>query len=701
MSSIRTLTMGTVLKLLFGTMVIIAIATLAIPIHNDINQLRESQRVVRVAEAGQAVFIALQNNRIQRGPTRVRLQAEAPTSDNYFATLNTARAKVNPAVADILRLCAEIDCTNGQKEIFSGFPGSLERLAAMQKRSDAALKVPLAERPAGIAQEFHAVATDVIDRLEKMSVALATEVRMSDVQIAELMAVKQAAWLARDGVGLGRTALAEARTKQALTPVLDRKIADLRGRALVNWSVVKELISRRGVPAELKAAVETADTEVFQNYYESVWKTAFEELSNGVPTTISNDTMNATSIKALNTLTAVADTAMRLTQEHAEHKYAEAQYTLMVQSGVLAFVLLLGAAGFVIVQRRITRPLGQMTDAMRRLAEGDLMIEVPGTDRKDEIGAMAGAVEIFKESAIQRVHLEEEGQRLRAQAEADKRKAMSQLAKDFDSKVSSLVESLVSASSQLESTANEMSNTAKSTSDQSSVLSESAKETGSNVQAVAAATEELASSASEIGMQIGQTAKTARKAVEDVRMTDSTVQTLSAAAEKIETVVALINDIAARTNLLALNATIEAARAGEAGRGFAVVASEVKDLANQTIRATDEIVSQINELQQATSGAVNAIRAIGERIEQVDEIASSIAAAAEEQQAATSEIARSISQAAQGADLVGRSVDTVRDAAESTGTSSGEVLSSAKELAKSSHALQRDMRDFISGLEAA
>jgi len=692
--------MAAVLKLLFGTIMIIAIAALAIPIYGDIQQLNESKRVVRVAEAGRAIFTALQNNRVQRGPTRIALQGEAPATDSFFTMLKEARDKAGPAVADVLRLCAEVDCTNGQPETFAGLAGSLEKLAEMQKRSDAALKVARAERPAGIANDFNAIATDVIDRMETMSLALATDIRMSDAQTAELMAIKQAAWLARDGIGLGRTALSEAAAKQALTPVLDRKIADLRGRALVNWSVVKELVSRAGVPAELKGVVQTANTEVFGTY-EKTWQAAFDELANGTPANVSNDALNSASNVALDALTAVADTAMRLTQDHAEQKYTAARYGLAVQAIILVLAIMIGAAGFVIVQNRVTRPLAGMTQAMRQLAEGDLTTEVPGVSRKDEIGAMAGAVEIFKQGAIERTRLQEEAERFREQSEAEKRQAMSKLAKEFDAKVSSLVETLVSASTQLESTANEMSHTAEATSDQSNVLAASAKETGANVQAVAAATEELASSASEIGAQIGQTAQTARKAVEDVRLTDKTVQALSLAVEKIETVVALINDIAARTNLLALNATIEAARAGEAGRGFAVVASEVKDLANQTIKATDEIVSQINQLQQATSGAVKAIQTIGERIEQVDEIANSIAAAAEEQQAATSEIARSVSQAAQGADLVGSSVDTVRDAAAVTGSSAGEVLASAKALAKCSNELQREMRTFISDLEAA
>ena len=623
-----------------------------------------------VAEAGRELFTGLQNTRIQRGPTRVALTAEPPASEAFFATNAAAREIAGPAVARVIELCATIDCTGPETEIFEGLPSSLEKLEAMRAESDAALKVPLAQRREGIAKDFNAAATDVIDRLEKMSVVLGETIRMVDTETAELMAIKQAAWLSRDGIGLERTSLSEARRLKELTPELDRKMSDLRGRALVNWSVLNELLARPGASAELVELTKAAKTEVFETY-EKVRKVAYDELAANQPYTISNDKLSEAGNAALEALTAIPNAAMRLAQEQAQRTYEAAQSALMVQIAVLVAVIALGVAGFFVVQRRITRPIAAMTNAMRNLAQGNLQTEVPGADRGDEIGAMAEAVEVFKQGAIERVRLEKEAVRLTAGAEAEKRRALSELAHGFGEKVGSLVDALVLASGNLETTANDMLDTAGKTSEQSTVLAESARETGANVQTVAAATEELASSANEIGTQISHTAQTARKAVEDVRMTDKTVQALSASAEKIETVVALINDIAARTNLLALNATIEAARAGEAGRGFAVVASEVKDLATQTIKATDEIASQIRQLQQATSGAVEAIQSIGSTIEQVHEIATTIAAAAEEQQSATFEIARSVSQAATGTERVTHSIGTVQDAATRTGSFGG------------------------------
>ena len=308
-----------------------------------------------------------------------------------------------------------------------------------------------------------------------------------------------------------------------------------------------------------------------------------------------------------------------------------AMLILLISAGGTVAIFLVGF----ILARSFSRPITAMTDSMNELAGGDLEVNIPAQDRADEIGKMAEAVQVFKENAIRVNEMEGEQEEAKRRAEAEKRAAMNQMADEFQASVGGVVDTVASAATQMQATAQSMSSTAEQTSRQSTAVAAAAEQASANVQTVASAAEELASSVAEIGRQVAQSSEIAATAVKDAQHTDQQIQGLAQAASKIGEVVALITDIADQTNLLALNATIEAARAGDAGKGFAVVASEVKNLANQTAKATDEISGQIGGIQCATKDAVTAIQGIGKTIGEIDEIASTIAAAVEEQGAAT------------------------------------------------------------------
>jgi methyl-accepting chemotaxis protein len=351
--------------------------------------------------------------------------------------------------------------------------------------------------------------------------------------------------------------------------------------------------------------------------------------------------------------------------------------------------------------RGISTPLTKMTTSMRRLAEHDMTIDIPGIGRRDEIGTMATAVNVFKDNMIRADQLQAAQEATKVASAAAQKAAMNQTADAFEAKVGSLVSMLSSGATELHATAQSMTATARQSNERATAVAAAAEQASAGVQTVAAAAEELTSSIHEISSQVAHSAKITERAVEDARRTDVIVRELANGAQKIGDVVQLINGIAAQTNLLALNATIEAARAGDAGKGFAVVASEVKSLATQTATATEEISAQITQIQVATGEAVKAIKSIGATIDEVNAVAATIAAAVEEQGAATAEIARNVQQTAAGTRDVTETIAGVSQAANDTGSAAEMVLGSADKLSQQAGQLTSEVNRFVAGVRVA
>ncbi len=374
---------------------------------------------------------------------------------------------------------------------------------------------------------------------------------------------------------------------------------------------------------------------------------------------------------------------------------------MLKQTLIVMFVLaiIIVAVG-IFFARMITQPISTITGAMEVLSSGDTSVDVPESDRNDEIGDMAGALEVFKQNRVEADRLSSQ-QKKEQESQLERSKTLELVTADFESSVSDLINGLAAASTELDATAQSMTGIAAQTTEQTEAMSNVSTSTSENIQTVAGASEELSASIRELSQQVQNTSQSANTATDDVGKASKQIEGLLAASEKIGTVVNLIQDIAEQTNLLALNATIESARAGEAGKGFAVVANEVKSLAQETSSATEQIAEEVNAVQNEVRSAVDAIKNIDRKIQEVSASASAIAAAIEEQNSTTEEITRNTQTSASNMQELNSNVTSVNEAAQTTGSAANDVLSASSELGRQTDTLKQKVATFLTQVKEA
>jgi methyl-accepting chemotaxis protein len=464
------------------------------------------------------------------------------------------------------------------------------------------------------------------------------------------------------------------------------------------WHALELTTSGMKLPPTISAAMAATNTAYFEPSYLALRDRLLAALIAGEKPELTANRWSPVTVGRLSFAVVLAEAILDAARDHTSIQHSQAFRSLMLQLVLLASAVALTVGAMMAVSRRVIEPL--IRDAMLKVASGDLAVDTGYGQRHDEIGALAGALETFKQQATDKLRIEHQEQERNASA-TGRQKTVDACVSEFEGMVRQSLHQLGDASSAMRATSSNLSAVSRQTNERVQGAEKASGEASMSVESVASASEELSASINDISQQAAHAAGIASRAVNQARDTDGTVQGLATSAGRIGEVVGLINTIAAQTNLLALNATIEAARAGEAGRGFAVVASEVKSLASQTAKATEEISEQVQDIQKVAGEAIDAIKAIGSIIGEVNEVATAIAAAVEEQGAATQEITRSTQYAAQGTKNVSDNISGVRTDADAGAAAAENVKLASETLETQSQRLGDQVTEFLGKIRAA
>jgi methyl-accepting chemotaxis protein len=661
-------------------------------------QVQQAGRISAIADTSANMFRAMHNLRTDRSTTNRLLSGGAPMDSKIEKYLRDLRESQMPAMANALAQLKTMDFS--QKSLVPEFQKQFDLLTAEQKEFWDMMAKPVASRRAELPKEYLVTTQALLDVLEKLSGSLAAEVNHQDATIDQLLAIKQAAWLLRNTAGEGSVIVSNGLAAGKISPEARLAYTKFVGGTDAAWNALELSVAGMQLPKKLAEAMASTKTAYFDKDYMSLRDRLADALAKGEKAEMTANEWSPVTVSRMGTAVNVAEAALDAAREHSAMQYSSAMRSLVLQLSLLLAALALTFGAMTMVTRRVIKPLHNMRDAMLKVANGDLAVDTGYTARQDEIGALAGALETFKQQAMDKVRIEAQEREHNAAA-MGRQKAIENYVGEFESVVRQTLNQLGDASGQMRTTSTGLSTVSRQTNSRVEVAEKASGEASTSVESVAAAAEELSASINDISQQAAHAAGIASRAVGQARETDSTVQGLAKSAGRIGEVVGLINTIAAQTNLLALNATIEAARAGEAGRGFAVVASEVKSLASQTAKATDEISEQISDIQKVAGEAIDAIKRIGGIIGEVNEVATAIAAAVQEQGAATQEITRSTQYAAQGTKNVSDNIVGVKADADAAAAAADDVKSASEMLETQSQQLGHQVTDFLGKIRAA
>ncbi|PJG51947.1 methyl-accepting chemotaxis protein [Bradyrhizobium forestalis] len=693
------LTVSTLLKAVILSTALVVVIGFSISAWNSWSRLQQANRIVAVAAASADVFKAMANIRSDRSTSSRQLTSDIQMDKDIETYIRGIRDELMPALARAIEILPSIDLPQGGT-VVADLDRLNKALLAQQAEFWTEVAKPRASRRAALVKEYLESEDGLMAILEKLSPVLAASVNHQDAMIDQLLMIKQMAWLLRVNAGESSLIVGNALNSGKISPEVQLAFTKWVGGTEAAWRATELAASGMQLPPALAAAMAETKSFYFDPQYLTTRDGIIAAVAKGEKASMTANQWSPYSVGRMASAIKLADTALGAARDHSTSQRGQALQSLLTQLVLLIAAILFTGAAMLAVSRRVITPLHRIRDAMLKVAGGDLTVDSGYLDRRDEIGSLAGALETFKQQAIDKLKIEEQ-ERERNAGAAARQRAMETYVGEFEGVVRKSLGELSEASGEMRKTSGDLSAVSRQTNERVEIAGKASNEASTSVESVAAAAEELSASINDISQQAAHAAGIASRAVNQARETDSTVQGLAQSAGRIGEVVGLINTIAAQTNLLALNATIEAARAGEAGRGFAVVASEVKSLASQTAKATEEISEQIADIQKVAGDAINAIQAIGGIIGEVNEVATAIAAAVQEQGAATQEITRSTQYAAQGTKNVSDNITGVKADADTAAGAAENVKQASEMLETQSRQLGQQVSDFLGKIRAA
>jgi methyl-accepting chemotaxis protein len=693
------MTVSALLRSVLLTTAFAVVAAVSLSAWSSWGRLQSTARIETVAEASSQLFRAMHNLRTDRTTTSREMTADQPIAAETEAYLHEVRNAELPALEKGLALLPEIGFPQ-QETLIPELDRLNRQMIAQDQEFWVEIKKPRAQRRLALTKEFMTNTVALLDVLDRLAGVLAATVNHQNATIDQLLSIKQAAWLVRNAGGEASLTVANGVAAGKITPEGRIKYWKDSGGTEAAWKALELATSGMQLPQALSSALAENKAAYFEPQFLAQRDRVVNDLVEGRGSTWSPAEYVKVAVGRLTAAVKVAEAALDEARQHAAAQHQAALRSLLVQLALLVIAILLTIGAIATVSRRVTGPLNTIRDAMLKVSAGDLTVETGYAVRRDEIGALAGALETFKSQAQDKLAIEDQERERNASAAARQR-IVEACVGDFEGTIRETLRHLGGASDEMRSTSSQLSDVSRQTNARVETAQQASNDASMSVESVASAAEELSASIGDISRQAAHAAGIASRAVDQARQTDGTVQGLAQSAIRIGEVVGLINSIAAQTNLLALNATIEAARAGEAGRGFAVVASEVKTLASQTAKATDDISEQVAGIQRVANEAISAIKGIGGIISEVNEVATAIAAAVQQQGAATQEITRSTQYASRGTRNVSDNITGVKSDADSAAAAADNVKRASETLDKESKHLGGQVNDFLRKIRAA